>query len=482
MHCLDEERLVAAIAENATPSDALREHLTNCEECRRIYGDALKMLHLVAEYEVFEQSLAGEVDHRRNERIIESVTANTSLPRALAKRQSKGRLRSQSNWRWTIAFCAGVVLFLSLGVTAGFYWARSRVQLRSERIATRPEVQVSLCGEFETDGLVTALCFSRDNRLLATGDDVGQIRIWDVTAGELTTSIAEDEKSRITSLLFTSDGQSLQWTQTALMAGSSTTQVKSRGLEKGADTVLLVERPGYNPVLHWSIDQKLMLLDTHEGRTSFGILSDSPSFAFRPQEGSNSSPLYSGASDPEDQILYEEAPAVTLTGMNGKVESAAFSADGRRLVIPMENDRGNWIGYWDGTTGRLMRAIPVSMRVAQPTMAPDGRLLATTSHDADVKIWNVATGRDVANLPNTSDTTCVAFSWDGRILASGNREGKVHLWNPVLGQLQATWSGHEEAITAMIFSPDGSMLASASTDKSVCLWRLTIPTGEQRKK
>src|SRR5262249_24562874 len=61
--------------------------------------------------------------------------------------------------------------------------------------------------------------------------------------------------------------------------------------------------------------------------------------------------------------------------------------------------------------------------------SPDGKLLASASHDQTVSVWEVPSGRERLRLRgHEADVLCVDFSPDGALVASGGADGVVRLW------------------------------------------------------
>ncbi len=87
-----------------------------------------------------------------------------------------------------------------------------------------------------------------------------------------------------------------------------------------------------------------------------------------------------------------------------------------------------------------------------------------------MRLWDPATGQPTATLHGHTDSvTGVALSPDGRQLASASHDGTVRLWDPATGQPTATLHGHTSGVSRVAFSPDGRQLASASRDGTVRL-------------
>src|SRR5262249_2310881 len=95
----------------------------------------------------------------------------------------------------------------------------------------------------------------------------------------------------------------------------------------------------------------------------------------------------------------------------------------------------------------------------------DDHLLASPSHDGDVRIWDLNTKmrRTVHHLQgHKAKLTHLVWSpTDAKRLATAASDGAVRLWDLAPGAQRLDLPGHQGPITNLFFSPDGRILVSA---------------------
>ena len=108
------------------------------------------------------------------------------------------------------------------------------------------------------------------------------------------------------------------------------------------------------------------------------------------------------------------------------------------------------------------------------TASPDGRWVATASHDHSVKLWDAATMRLVRTFEGHDEFVwAVAFSPDSRTLASVS--GDIRLWDVETGRQVQHILGNDKLISSLAFHPNRPWLASSCYDGTVRIW--DVPTG-----
>ena len=171
-----------------------------------------------------------------------------------------------------------------------------------------------------------------------------------------------------------------------------------------------------------------------------------------------------------------------LQGHTRAVWSVAFSPDGKTLASASHDGS---IKLWDGASGNNTATLRGHTSGASTlTFSPDGKSLASAGGDKIIELWDL-NSRTVAVTVETGHTDTIvslAFSPSGKTLASGSQDNTTKLWDVASGKNTATFQGEKGKrghVWSVAFSPDGKRLAAGSHDQTVRLWDLA--TGKERR-
>ena len=278
---------------------------------------------------------------------------------------------------------------------------------------------------------VNSAAFSPDGKRVVTASDDKTARVWDADSGKTLASL-QGHTDAVNSAAFSPDGK----------------RVVTASDDKTARV--------------WDAD------DRQDPRLTPGahrIRSTPP----------RSAPTASGSSPPQTTARRGSGtpttgqPLASLQGHTARVNSAAFSPDGKRVVTASDDSTAR---VWDAATGQPL-ASPQGHTawVNSAAFSPDGKRVVTASVDNTARVWD-ADDRQAPRLPPGAHRRGQLRRVQPRRQAGRHRLtrqdgaglGRRHR------QALASLQGHTGSVYSAAFSPDGKRVVTASVDKTARVW------------
>ena len=158
-----------------------------------------------------------------------------------------------------------------------------------------------------------------------------------------------------------------------------------------------------------------------------------------------------------------------LRGHGNRVESAAFSPDGTRIVTASDDKTAR---IWDAKTAREIAVLRGHHAVVESAaFSPDGTRIVTASWDKTARIWDAKTTRLTAVLRGHDGIIGSAgFSPDGTRIVTASADQTARIWDAKTTREIAVLRGHDGRVLRAVYSPDGSRIVTASQDKTARIW------------
>lgn len=187
----------------------------------------------------------------------------------------------------------------------------------------------------------------------------------------------------------------------------------------------------------------------------------------------------------------------TVRGHRGALVASAFSPDGTLLATCAAQAAGRPASktelgetlLWEARDGRWESGIQSGIDlhwhrdvVSALAFSPDGRWLATGSHDKTIAVWDVSRGlwgtvmgiHERSLRAHSGAVTSLAFRGDGSLLASAGHDDAVKLWSADSWRLEATLGAGRKGGCQLSFSPGGEWLAAVWRSRGPALiWDVT---------
>jgi WD40 repeat protein len=344
---------------------------------------------------------------------------------------------------------------------------------------------------------VRAIDLSPDGKTLATGNDVGQIHLWDTATGK--ERVLFDAPDEIGEIGFTPDGRNLLTVGGRSLRFWDLDKAREQQRLELPDGEVLGLSPDQRTLVMVGSDHEIRLLDIASGKETqrlkgptdkAGGLEHPRDIMFSPD-----GKLLGAIGQTQNDGRFWEVGSGKLThntsftnvgrtalSPDGRIMA---SADGRPTPLVRMSPRGGIelietthiqrLHLWELASGKVRRSIAIGneddrINIFDLKYSPDAKLLALAA-DSSVRVYDPIAGKLVSHCDGHGRNLCaIAFSPDGNLLASGSQDRTVRFWNPASGAELARLEGHGGAVQKLVFSIDGKRLASTGEDGTVVVW------------
>ena len=285
--------------------------------------------------------------------------------------------------------------------------------------------------------------FSPDRKTVVSGDNIGDIRFWDIKTWTQIPTQALRWKGDIASLAYSPDGQ-------RLAVGAALSQEVY--IFDGRTAELVQTLRGHEDMITstaYSPDGKILASGGNEGQITLWD-------------------------------AYTGKRLQKLQGQESAVLSLLFSPDSKTLV---SGSSGQTVRLWDVQTRKLIKTIQDPDKSRSVAYSPDGTTIASGGLNAGVRLWNAETGELMKTLEDYRNAIrFLAFTPDGEIIFAGAARKRIGMLDAKTLKIMNWLPGQRYLSSgAAALSPDGKTLA-AESDSDLMFWPIAAHHWDDEKR
>jgi WD40 repeat protein/predicted Ser/Thr protein kinase len=320
--------------------------------------------------------------------------------------------------------------------------------------------------------VVQRIALSPDGAVLAAGNYLGRVMIWDVQSGKVLTPRLETAGAAVRRMAFTPDAS-------IVFIASDDRLVRAIDVKTGQ------LRDAY--IGH--VDGVMLANVDPTGTQLLSIARDNVVKAWPiplPHAGPE---IASGLLLPAGVVFTPDSATLFAAGNNGRIRAwdrqgseepksdfgeavpiLSLAADHKVARLVTGNADGG-IRVWDCSTGLAISRMTGAAKINAVAFSPDDRQVIVGDAGGRVQVWDATSGAPAGSIPvaHPGGVTAIAFHPNGRTMATAGADGTIRTWSwPELtpaGKVDAD----RKAVTDLAYSPDGRWLAACGESRTAAL-------------
>ena len=279
-----------------------------------------------------------------------------------------------------------------------------------------------------------AFCLSHGDEFILSGGDNGDVKVWEVSTGELVKTIGGP--SGILSICMSSDDESvLTGCYDAIIRVMDFSSGICFKVLKGHSESVHFVSISYNSefIVSGSNDKTIKMWDFKTCQNSITLQSNQSPSSSSVCISSNDKYIVSGGVD-GDIMIWEVSSGGNVKTLNGHTESV-------QTVCMLSNDES---------------------------------IVVSGSGDNTIKMWDIQTGTCLSTLGGHTDIVHdISISSNNEFIVSGSADNTIKIWMTETGECLNTTTSHSEAVLGARISPRNDFIVLFGRDHNIMIWDVT---------
>ena len=331
--------------------------------------------------------------------------------------------------------------------------------------------------------------FSSDGSKLASADNDGVVRIYDVSTVKQDVSTVKQDATldaghgtpwdvafgagKLIAVGYSS-GETIVWdastnTQLTQLIGDTGGIIQVQFSTNGQEVVTASEDGSIRIWRAWPRELKAAFPTSNSG-------SGMPNPVYAAEYSPDSSRILAVDSTGFAYVLTNSGtPVATINppSPNGYVSTALYNQAGTQIVTA---DTDGTVDLWQASGSYQQINLPSPIQVTAPAsyaaFSWDGKFLVVINGDGNAEVFNAQSGQLLHTLNSNSGffLTVAVFSRDGRQILTGDGDGHVEVWNAATGREIRVLGTKGAGITDVQFDSTGKYFVTASDNGFVTTW------------